>query len=153
MKRVLGIMAAGVLVMTSFQAAHAADASTTNSSSVTTSTTMAPTMAAPEASAVMTTKESASTTVSSTTVKSGPQILTLKDGASLTVDGDAAYTLDASGNKVPAADGDHVLADGKTVTTAAGKVTAGLPEMGEPAAGTATTTTTTIKTDKTSTPE
>lgn len=36
------------------------------------------------------------------------------------VEGDAVYVVDAEGNKSPAPDGTHTLADGTTVTTSGG---------------------------------
>ena len=52
---------------------------------------------------------------------------TLKDGTKVSVEGDAVFVVAADGTKTPAPDGEHELADGTKITTAAGKVAPSAP--------------------------
>jgi hypothetical protein len=120
MKRTLAIIAAGLLAVASYQA-----------------------QAADPAPAADTAKVEAAVAVDAK-VAPATQQFTLKDGSTLTVDDkQMAWTTDASGKNVAAADGDKVTADGKTLTVKDGKVVAGLETKTEekpadtaPAAGT-----------------
>lgn len=61
----------------------------------------------------------------------------LVDGTVVHVEGDHAFVVDAEGNKTPAPDGEHTLADGTVFEVKAG-VASGLPAEApdaEPAAG------------------
>lgn len=110
MKRILGIVAAGVLAVASFNAAHAADAAATGGAAV----------------------KAEAAVAADSAVKPATQQFTLKDGTTLTVDDkQGAWTTDAAGKNVAATDGDKETADGKKLTVKEGKVVAGL----EPAAG------------------
>ena len=55
----------------------------------------------------------------------------LADGTVVHFEGDAAFVTNEKGEKVAAPDGDHTLADGSTLTVKDGKVTAGLPVKAE----------------------
>jgi hypothetical protein len=129
MKRILGVLAAGLLAVASFNAAQAADTSATAGASM-------------KAAAPVDTTAAVKTDVTATTgdVKAATQQVTLKDGTTLTIDDkQMAWTTDASGKNVAATDGDKVTADGKTLTVKDGKVVAGLEATGAageaPAAG------------------
>jgi hypothetical protein len=63
--------------------------------------------------------------------------VTLQSGAKVSVEGDHAFVVGADGAKTAAPDGDHVLADGTTMTVAGGVITAGKPAAPAPAVETA----------------
>ena len=124
MKRILSVLAAGLLAVASSHA-YAADP-------------------APAADAAVAVKAAPATEVSATVDAKAvaTQQFTLKDGTTLTVDDkQGAWTTDAAGKNVAATDGDKVTADGKTLTVKGGKVVAGLdattPASEAPAAGSA----------------
>ncbi len=48
--------------------------------------------------------------------------VTLKDGTKVSIEGESVFVVGADGAKTPAPDGEHELADGTKVKTAAGKV-------------------------------
>lgn len=101
MKKVLGILAAGILVATPVYMAMADSHD----------------KAAPEA-AVEATADAAAAM---------EHTAPLADGTVVHFEGDVASTVDAEGKKTVLADGDHTLADGTVLTVKEGKVTAGLP--------------------------
>lgn len=103
MKKVLGILAAGILVATPIYIAKAMDDGHEK--------------AAPEAAA-------------DAMMEAAPAMehtASLADGTVVHFEGDVASTADAEGKKTVLADGDHTLADGTVLTVKEGKVTAGLP--------------------------
>jgi len=107
MKRILGVLAAGLLAVASFHA-YAADP-------------------APVADTAVKAAVAVDATASTDAKAVATQQFTLKDGSTLTVDGSQmAWTTDAAGKNVAATDGDKVTADGKTLTVKGGKVVAGL---------------------------
>lgn len=109
MKRVLGILAAGMLAVTPFAMAnaeehgHAADV-------------------AAEAVAPVDAGAAAAVAVVSHQVK-------LLDGTMVTIEGDMAFVMDAEGNRMAAPDGDHTLEDGTVLSVKEGKVVAGMPSF------------------------
>ncbi len=114
MKRLLGLAAAALLATAPFHTAMAQDA--------------AGEVAADEGAMAAGAAPVADATAPAV------HIVTLMDGSMVTLEGDAAFVMDATGNKVPAADGDHVLKDGNVMTVMGGHVTAGMPTTFDDAA-------------------
>jgi hypothetical protein len=119
MKRVLGILAAGILAVTPLYAAFAQD-----------------TWAAEEAVQEAPADESASSETAATAeeeVAIPVREFMMEGDVKFYVEGDAAYTLDEKGEKVPLADGEHKLADGTVFDVVEG-LASGLPAAEAPAA-------------------
>lgn len=111
MKRVLGILAAGILAVAPVSLAVAEEVN----ADVHVHSEVAADVAADEAPAV------------------AAREFTLANGTVVHVEGDHAFVVDAEGNKTPAPDGEHTLADG-TVFEVTGGVASGLPAEEAPAA-------------------
>lgn len=112
MNKLFGLLAAAFLAVTPVAAAMADDHAGGHAA------TEAMTAPADEAAAAATTTEAAPVVT---------QEVTLQNGTKVMLENDKAFVVDAEGNKLPAPDGDHVLADGTTMTVKEGTVTAGLP--------------------------
>ena len=74
---------------------------------------------------VLATEATTSTTAPvTTTVTEAVEITqaTLKDGTTISIEGENIFVVSADGSKTPAPDGTHELADGTSLTTKGGKL-------------------------------